>query len=150
MDKHIIPPRRKTDEGGPAVPTGPVIDVWVAGSNTVTPVPIAAGRAKCQRLGIDNPRISKQVSNLNVGKTYRMDTNHYVGTAIGNAYYRVSDTSGLWTPTYGEHVRSITSTATITFVAPAGGLVFIGLVQIASTDDMYAETADTFTLTQTN
>lgn len=144
--------RHKLEVHGSGQAAGaPVIDAWVAGTDTKTPVSIASGKARCERLGASNPRVSKRVSNLVAGKIYRLDTVHTMGTAVGSAYYRVSDTANIPSPAaYGEYVAVGSEAVTISFTAPLGGIVFIGLVQIADTDGMYAETKDVFTLTRTN
>jgi hypothetical protein len=143
--------RHKQEIQGTAINTGPVIAAWFAGTDTKTPVAVAAGKARCERLGVSNPRISKKITNLVAGKIYRLDTTHTPGTAVGNAYYRVSDDPNIPSPAaYGEYVASTSEAVVISFTAPLGGQVYAGLVQIADTNGMFSETKDVFTLTRTN
>jgi hypothetical protein len=147
---HSRSQRHKAEIHGSGVSTAPVIAAWVAGTNTVTPVPVASGKARCQRLGTDNPRISRRVSNLVANKTYRMDTTHTMGNIANGAFYRISDAANLPSGTYGEQTTSVTGPVSISFTAPLGGTVYIGLVQDSIADGNYSDTADVFTLTRTN
>jgi hypothetical protein len=131
--------------------TPPVIGAWVAGVSTRTPVPIAAGKARCERLGaVSPPRIVKTISNLVVGKTYQISTSHYASANGQNAYYRVDDTSDIPDGTYAGVTVSASGPVQLSFVAPAGGIVYYGVVQLASVDGEFCETADVFTLTRSS
>lgn len=124
---------------------GIVIGDWVAGTNSV--LSIAAGRARATAVGVNNPRISKQVTGLTPGNTYRIQSNVYQGTASGNQFFRVSDTQDL---TLGDYMNVAFATGGAvdhTFVTPAGGMVYIGIVAICDADGKYSETDENFTLT---
>lgn len=138
--------RRRLLLWGGGAPPGPTVGDWTAGTNTT--LSIAASRARATAVGINNPRVSREVSGLAVGETYRVQSNVYQGTASGNQFFRVSTTQNL---TNGDYVNLTFATGgavDTTFVAPAGGLVYIGLVAICDTDGQFAETDETFVLTE--
>lgn len=122
---------------------------WVAGTDTVTPVVVTAGNARCERLGANNPRISKQVTGLLVGATYRIDSVYTVGTAALTGYCRVSATANLTAPDYIEMQVTVTGPYSMTFVAPPGGMVYVGVVLGSTANGNYCLTKDTFTITRT-
>jgi hypothetical protein len=122
--------------------SGPVIGEWAAGNNTL--LSIANGRARAIRRG-SNPRISRHVTRLAAGSTYRVRTRTYNGPGVSQVVFRVSATQNL---TSGDYAQ-VNSTGEIdtTFTAPAGGSVYIGIVPVTGADDQYGETDETFALT---
>jgi hypothetical protein len=121
---------------------------WVAGVDTVTPVVVTGGNARCERLGTTNPRIYKQVSGLMVGASYRVDSVHTVGTATLIGYCRVSASTAL-TNDVAEVQRTTTGPYSINFVAPAS-VVYIGVALGATVNGNYCLTQDAFTVTRTS
>jgi hypothetical protein len=125
-----------------------MIAPWAAGTNTVSPVPISAGKARCERLGSDNPRISRQVTALVPDKTYRIDTVHTMGTAGLTTYYRVSSTANLTANDYAETTTSASGNISMTFTAPSDGMVYIGGVLSSGNNGDFFQTSENFTLTR--
>lgn len=123
-----------------------VIGPWTAGSNTT--LSIAASRARATVVGVNNPRISREVSGLEEGATYRVVSNVYQGTASGDQFFRVSDTQNLTLGDYMDVGIATGGAVDDNFVAPVGGTVYIGLVAICDTEGQYAETDENFTLTK--
>lgn len=121
---------------------------WVAGVDTVTPVVVTGGNARCERLGTTNPRVYRQVSGLVTGATYRVDSVHTVGTAGMIGYCRVSAVSAL-TNDVAELQVTTTGPYSINFVAPAG-TVYIGVALGSTANGDYCLTKDAFTVTRTS
>lgn len=133
-----LPPEEGEGEPEPELWT---IGDWTAGDATT--LSIAGGRARATRAG-GNPRISRQVSGLDEGVSYRVETTGYVGTA-GSVFFRISADANL---SSGDYVN-IGGAGAIdqTFTAPAGGTVYVGIVGVASEDGQYVETDEEFTFT---
>lgn len=134
--------RRKRRDASP--PT-PLVGGWAAGVNSVYST--SGGRARATASGGSNPRISKLAVNLEPTVTYRVVTNVYVGTGTG-VIWRVSSTQNL---DAGDYFNSATFAADtpidITFEAPAGGEVYIGIVGVGISGT-FAETDEVFSLTR--
>lgn len=120
---------------------------WAAGTNTGPPT-VANGRARATLTGASNPRISRRVSGLTEAATYRVQSNVYLGTAT-QCFYRVSATQTLSAGDYLALGGFTEDTAVnSTFTAPAGGVVYIGVVGLTSGPDQYVETDDHFDLSR--
>lgn len=117
---------------------------WYAGTNTE--MSIADGRVRATRAGAGNPRVIYPVTGLVPGATYRFQTTVYPGTQSGSLYTRISNDPDISSGTYLEVISSFQQAIDETFVAPAGGAVYIGLVAIADSDGQYAETGENFVL----
>lgn len=117
---------------------------WYAGTNTE--MSIADDRVRATRSGPGNPRVIYPVTGLEPGATYRFQTTVYPGTQSGSLYTRISNDPDLASGTYLEVISSFQQEIDETFVAPAGGAVYIGLVAIADSDGQYAETGENFVL----
>lgn len=140
-----------TDNGRglPVVTSDPdasvVIGDWVAGPNATYTTDGTRARAT-QDTG-SNPRISKQVTGLTPGVTYRVVTNVYIGTS-NSVFWRVSLTQGLIN---GDLVNdgpyTVDTPINVTFVAPASGEVYMGPIGVIGTGG-FVETDQNFTLTR--
>lgn len=128
---------------GAASGGGPTIGPWVAGTDTTLSETV--DRARATSTG-GNARISREVSGLVEGATYRLVTNAYASPGVPTVFVRVDTEPNLGSGSYlyqsgGEEAINGT------FVAPVGGLVYIGIVGV-TTLGQYAETNLNFTLTQ--
>lgn len=116
---------------------------WVAGTNSSIAIsPDNADRLRITATDVasGNPRASKQYDDLDVGATYRVQATGYAGTSTGGTFFRVSADADL---TNGDYVNSGgTGAIDVTFTAPAGGTVYIGLVAVCDTNGQYAEISD--------
>lgn len=134
--------------GEPQVPPGPSwsIGAWTAGTGTI--LSVAGGFARATRSG-GTPRISRQVTGLTPSATYRVQSNVYKRTSNGSLYFRVATTQNLTTADIlGLGPSATDLVVDSTFVAPAGGECYIGIVHTATTDGQYAETDEDFILTE--
>lgn len=114
---------------------------WTAGTNTT--LSLTESRARATASG-GNPffwmsiRISREVSNLQSGETYRVVSNIYQETASGDTFFRVSSTQNLTTGDIVNNRASGDRAINETFVAPSD-TVFIGIVAVALSGQ-FAET----------
>jgi hypothetical protein len=118
------------------------IGAWTAGASTT--LSVADGRARATRAG-DNPRIYRIVSGLTSGVQYRITSRMYKGTVSGDIFFRVADGPNVM-PTYAQQQDNVDVDVNVTFVAPSGGIVYVGLVAVSNTNGQYAETDETFSL----
>lgn len=120
---------------------GIVIGPWMAGTSTT--LTLGAGRARATENG-GNARISRRVSGLTPGATYRVQSNGYPGPGVDTSFFRVASDANL---TLGDYAQS-TGIATVdeTFQAPVGGVVYIGVVGVTDAAGEYIETDYTFLL----
>jgi hypothetical protein len=122
------------------------IGPWAAGNNTS--LSIANGRARGTITAGSNPRIRREVTNLQAGVAYRVQSNMYKGTTSGNIFFRVSSTANLTNGDYAQVASSADTSINTTFTAPSGGLVYIGVVGVTDAVGQYVETDETFALSK--
>jgi hypothetical protein len=140
--------RHRAEIQGSGAATGPTIAAWVAGAGTLTPIPIVGGKARVEALNAtDNPRIVKQISGLIAGRTYRINTMHTQGNTANPAFYRVDDSPSVANGIYANQSQGNTGPVDIPFVAPAGGMVYYGVIQIGGATGDFCQTDNVFTLT---
>ena len=122
---------------------GPVIEPWAAGTNTT--LSTTPTRARATENG-GNARISRRVSNLVPGATYRVQTNGYVDLAVSGAFFRVSADANL---TLGDYMNvGAIGAINDTFVADGSGVAYIGIVGVTDAPGEWVETDLTFTLSR--
>lgn len=138
-----------SDSGTPMIVDGleeeedePELGPWIAGSNTV--MSIADGRVRAARSGGGNPRVSRHVTGLEPGYTYRVQSNTYAGPAVTSVFFRVSSTSDL---TQGDYLdAAAVGTIDRTFQAPVSGEAYIGIAVATQANGEYGETDEIFVL----
>lgn len=114
-----------------------IIEEWAPGVNTI--LTHVGDRARGQISGGANPRISKRITGLVAGVTYRWTYNIYEGTETGNIITRASATQNLTVGDYGQLISSFGEFVTLDFVAPVGGIAYLGWVSVTSADLQYTE-----------
>lgn len=120
------------------------IGTWTEGANT--DLSIASNRARATCIAGSNPRISRLVTGLTSGATYRVQTNIYIGTMNNGVLWRVSATQNLNAGDYYNMSPALVDTPIdASFIAPVSGEVYMGVVGVGGTG-LYAETDETFTL----
>lgn len=123
------------------------VEDWAAGS-AGTALNLSNSLARATITSGSNPRISRRVTGLVDGATYRVQSTVYKGTST-QVFFRVSATQAL---TAGDYLAlggfAADTVVNSTFVAPVGGVVFVGIVGSTTTIGQFVETSDHFDLSR--